>query len=82
MALDSSLVRHRFLTKKQHVAGTEEEWALAEWVAEAWRAQGWDEVQLVPYEVLLSYPKKDTPNLVRYALLTFFHLVVHLSRDK
>ncbi|XP_050737432.1 N-acetylated-alpha-linked acidic dipeptidase 2-like isoform X1 [Eriocheir sinensis] len=54
----------RFLTQKQHLAGTEVEWELAAWVEAAWREQGWDEVHLVPYQVLLSYPKNDTPNLV------------------
>ncbi|KAK4312970.1 hypothetical protein Pmani_015635 [Petrolisthes manimaculis] len=36
----------------------------AMWVADRWREQGWDQVHLVPYQVLLSYPKNDTPNLV------------------
>jgi len=47
------------------MAGTEAELLNAEWLAELWRQQGLDEVHMVPYEVLLSYPHKRKPNLVR-----------------
>ncbi|XP_042226493.1 putative N-acetylated-alpha-linked acidic dipeptidase isoform X1 [Homarus americanus] len=55
----------RHLTLKPHVAGTPAELETAKWVEETWRAQGMDEVHQVAYQVLLSYPEKDTPNLVR-----------------
>ncbi|KAK3886158.1 hypothetical protein Pcinc_009660 [Petrolisthes cinctipes] len=55
---------HRYLTQRPHVAGTKAEMENAMWVADRWREQGWDQVHLVPYQVLLSYPKNDTPNLV------------------
>ncbi|ROT78135.1 hypothetical protein C7M84_003149 [Penaeus vannamei] len=55
----------RHLTSRPHLGGTETEWENAQWVADTWRAQGLDDVHLVPYDVLLSYPKNDTPNLVR-----------------
>lgn len=52
------------MTSRPHLGGTETEWENAQWVADTWRAQGLDDVHLVPYDVLLSYPKNDTPNLV------------------
>lgn len=55
----------RYLTTRPHLGGTEAEKQTALWVGDTWESQGMDEVHLVPYEVLLSYPEKDTPNLVR-----------------
>ncbi|KAG0725840.1 N-acetylated-alpha-linked acidic dipeptidase 2 [Chionoecetes opilio] len=55
----------RHLTLHPHLGGTEGEWQTAHWVADTWRQQGMDEVHLVPYEVLLSYPSTSMPNKVR-----------------
>ncbi|XP_071551849.1 N-acetylated-alpha-linked acidic dipeptidase 2-like isoform X3 [Panulirus ornatus] len=55
----------RKLTRRPHMGGTEAEEQLARWVADTWRTQGLDEVHLVPYHVLLSYPHPVEPNLVR-----------------
>ncbi|XP_042894430.1 putative N-acetylated-alpha-linked acidic dipeptidase isoform X2 [Penaeus japonicus] len=55
----------RHLTSRPHPGGTKAEEENAHWVADSWRALGLDEVHLVPYDVLLSYPKNNIPNLVR-----------------
>ncbi|XP_068200487.1 putative N-acetylated-alpha-linked acidic dipeptidase [Palaemon carinicauda] len=55
----------RQLSSKSTGDGTDSEWEKAVWVQETWEEQGMDEVHLVPYNVLLSYPKRDTPNVVR-----------------
>ncbi|KAF2349679.1 Transferrin receptor-like dimerization domain [Trinorchestia longiramus] len=55
----------RFLTSQPHIGGTEAELLTAEWVAELWRNQGLDDVAVVPYDVLLSYPDPVAPNMVR-----------------
>lgn len=54
----------RNMTRRPHLGGTEEERELARWVATTWEEQGLDQVHLVPYHVLLSYPSPDIPNLV------------------
>lgn len=55
----------RNLTLDLHLGGTEDEWNTAQWVADTWQLQGMDEVHLVPYKVLLSYPSDSKPNQVR-----------------
>ncbi|XP_064116822.1 LOW QUALITY PROTEIN: N-acetylated-alpha-linked acidic dipeptidase 2-like [Macrobrachium nipponense] len=53
------------MTRKPSLGGTEEEREMARWIEGHWKDQGLDEVHLVPYQVLLSYPSPDVPNLVR-----------------
>ncbi|XP_045102094.1 putative N-acetylated-alpha-linked acidic dipeptidase isoform X2 [Portunus trituberculatus] len=55
----------RNLTLNLHLGGTEDEWNTAQWVADTWKLQGMDEVHMVPYKVLLSYPSASKPNQVR-----------------
>ncbi|XP_047486608.1 putative N-acetylated-alpha-linked acidic dipeptidase [Penaeus chinensis] len=55
----------RNLTTLPHLGGTAEEWQMSTLISDTWRQQGMDEVHMVPYEVLLSYPSKEVPNLVR-----------------
>ncbi|XP_066938487.1 putative N-acetylated-alpha-linked acidic dipeptidase isoform X1 [Macrobrachium rosenbergii] len=55
----------REMTRKPSLGGTEGERELARWIEGHWKEQGLDEVHLVPYQVLLSYPSPDVPNLVR-----------------
>ncbi|XP_043235460.1 N-acetylated-alpha-linked acidic dipeptidase 2-like isoform X4 [Amphibalanus amphitrite] len=62
----SSLGRFlRELTRRPHVAGLPENERLAQYVADTWRAQGLDRVEELRYDVLLSYPDGQNPNLVR-----------------
>lgn len=55
----------RYLTQQPHLGGTRAELLTAEWTAELWRQQGLDDVSLVPYDVMLSYPDSVLPNMVR-----------------
>ncbi|XP_037082814.1 N-acetylated-alpha-linked acidic dipeptidase 2-like isoform X2 [Pollicipes pollicipes] len=55
----------RELTRRPHLAGTPENDRLAAYVADTWRDQGLDKVEVLPYEVLLSYPDEQKANLVR-----------------
>ncbi|XP_066975431.1 putative N-acetylated-alpha-linked acidic dipeptidase [Macrobrachium rosenbergii] len=54
-----------YLSSHPTAGGTEGEWEKATWVQKIWEEQGMDGVHLVPYNVLFSYPKRDTPNVVR-----------------
>ncbi|KAK7025595.1 hypothetical protein SK128_025354 [Halocaridina rubra] len=58
-----SYLRH--MTLKPHLGGTDGEKELARWIADTWKEQGLDEVHLVPYQVLVSNPSPDIPNVVR-----------------
>lgn len=55
----------RSLTHLPHLGGTVEEHRMSALISDTWHRQGMDEVHMVPYEVLLSYPSKEVPNLVR-----------------
>ena len=46
------------------MAGLPENDRLARYVADTWRAQGLDHVEELCYDVLLSYPDPQRPNLV------------------
>ena len=52
------------LTEKPHLAGTPQDKEQADWVSSQWKQFGMDSVKIVPYNVLLSYPRMDKPNLV------------------
>ncbi|XP_045112518.1 glutamate carboxypeptidase 2 homolog [Portunus trituberculatus] len=58
------LVLLTHLTSEPHTAGTKADTQQAQWVAEQWRDQGLDTVNLVPYDVLLSYPHPEKTNTV------------------
>uniref|UniRef100_A0A914HXR2 Glutamate carboxypeptidase 2 n=1 Tax=Globodera rostochiensis TaxID=31243 RepID=A0A914HXR2_GLORO len=51
-------------TEKPHPAGTEANKKVADRIMETWKANGLEDVHQIPYDVLLSYPKWDTPNHV------------------
>ncbi|XP_064600918.1 LOW QUALITY PROTEIN: putative N-acetylated-alpha-linked acidic dipeptidase [Liolophura sinensis] len=53
----------RFLTRSAHLAGTPADLEIAQYVRELWKLYGLD-VEIVPYEVLLSYPRDDHINTV------------------
>ena len=56
----------RNLTAKPHIAGSGENKQLAEMIYEQWMGYGiFDEVKLVNYSVLLSYPDPDKPNCLQ-----------------
>ncbi|XP_067127269.1 N-acetylated-alpha-linked acidic dipeptidase 2-like [Centruroides vittatus] len=52
----------RVLTDQPHIAGTERDIQLAHYIRDLWTEQGLDEVKLVPYNVLLSYPNPNKAN--------------------
>ncbi|XP_069960673.1 N-acetylated-alpha-linked acidic dipeptidase 2 [Cherax quadricarinatus] len=54
----------RYLTSEPHTAATEVDTQQAQWVAEQWQEQGLDQVHLLPYTVLLSYPDRNKTNEV------------------
>lgn len=54
----------RHLTEEPHMAGTEENYKLAEYVRDRFQEFGLEEVELVEYKVLLSYPKEITVEMV------------------
>ena len=58
------LLTARSLSQSPHVAGTAEDDLTAEWIADEWRQQGLTDVRAVAYDVLLSYPLPEAPNMV------------------
>ncbi|XP_064117525.1 putative N-acetylated-alpha-linked acidic dipeptidase [Macrobrachium nipponense] len=65
--VDPEIIRshNRYLSSNPTGGGREGERGKATWVQKTWEEQGMDGVHLVPYNVLISYPKRDTPNVVR-----------------
>ncbi|KAL4238328.1 hypothetical protein ACF0H5_003039 [Mactra antiquata] len=53
-----------WLTDKPHLAGTEENNALAERIKDEWLKSGLDHVTLTPYKVMLSHPNMSDLNYV------------------
>lgn len=51
-------------TQLPHLAGTKENMHLAQQVQAEWKKFGLDSVQLVHYDVLLSYPNDTKPNYI------------------
>ncbi|XP_078401883.1 N-acetylated-alpha-linked acidic dipeptidase 2 [Cetorhinus maximus] len=51
-------------TRFPHLAGTERNLQLAQQIQKQWKNWGLDSVELVHYDVLLSYPNKSNPNYI------------------
>uniref|UniRef100_A0A673BUD0 Glutamate carboxypeptidase 2 n=1 Tax=Sphaeramia orbicularis TaxID=375764 RepID=A0A673BUD0_9TELE len=51
-------------TRLPHLAGTEQNLKYAEQIMKEWQDFGLDSVEMVPYDVLLSYPNKSRPNYI------------------
>uniref|UniRef100_A0A7N6ATK0 Aminopeptidase NAALADL1 n=1 Tax=Anabas testudineus TaxID=64144 RepID=A0A7N6ATK0_ANATE len=51
-------------TRLPHLAGTEQNLKYAEQIKKEWQEFGLDSVEMVPYDVLLSYPNKTQPNYI------------------
>ncbi|XP_058490276.1 N-acetylated-alpha-linked acidic dipeptidase 2 isoform X2 [Solea solea] len=54
----------RKFTRLPHLAGTEQNLKYAEQIQREWKDFGLDSVEMVPYDVLLSYPNKSQPNYI------------------
>ncbi|CAN9511561.1 unnamed protein product [Ophioblennius macclurei] len=54
----------RKFTRLPHLAGTEQNLKYAEQIRTEWQQFGLDSVEMVPYDVLLSYPNKTQPNYI------------------
>ncbi|XP_036393284.1 N-acetylated-alpha-linked acidic dipeptidase 2 [Megalops cyprinoides] len=54
----------RKFTRLPHLAGTEQNLRLAQQIRDEWLQFGLDSVEIVPYDVLLSYPNKTNPNYI------------------
>ncbi|XP_045930614.1 N-acetylated-alpha-linked acidic dipeptidase 2 isoform X3 [Micropterus dolomieu] len=54
----------RKFTRLPHLAGTEQNLRYAEQIKKEWLEFGLDSVEMVPYDVLLSYPNKSQPNYI------------------
>uniref|UniRef100_A0A3Q3K8D4 Glutamate carboxypeptidase 2 n=1 Tax=Monopterus albus TaxID=43700 RepID=A0A3Q3K8D4_MONAL len=59
----SNYLREKF-TQLPHLAGTEQNLKYAEQVKAEWQEFGLDSVEMVPYDVLLSYPNSSQPNYI------------------
>uniref|UniRef100_A0A669BSX7 glutamate carboxypeptidase II n=1 Tax=Oreochromis niloticus TaxID=8128 RepID=A0A669BSX7_ORENI len=54
----------RKFTQLPHLAGTEQNLKYAEQIMKEWQMFGLDSVEMVPYDVLLSYPNESQPNYI------------------
>ncbi|XP_066555370.1 N-acetylated-alpha-linked acidic dipeptidase 2 [Amia ocellicauda] len=54
----------RKFTLLPHLAGTEQNLRLAKHIRDEWLQFGLDSVEIVPYDVLLSYPNESNPNYI------------------
>ncbi|XP_061638167.1 N-acetylated-alpha-linked acidic dipeptidase 2 isoform X1 [Phyllopteryx taeniolatus] len=63
--LPSKIREHlRKFTRLPHLSGTEQNLRYAEQVQKEWQEFGLDSVEMVPYDVLLSYPNVSQPNYI------------------
>jgi N-acetylated-alpha-linked acidic dipeptidase len=56
---------HRYLTAQPHPAGSKRNNELAQWVAQQWREQGLEDVVVREYDVMNSYPKEVSLEMVK-----------------
>ncbi|XP_069825765.1 N-acetylated-alpha-linked acidic dipeptidase 2-like [Dendropsophus ebraccatus] len=54
----------RDFTESPHLSGTEQNLLLAKKIQDQWKDFGLDKVELVHYDVLLSYPNETSPNYI------------------
>ncbi|KAJ7371545.1 hypothetical protein OS493_024885 [Desmophyllum pertusum] len=54
-----------YFTKRPHVAGGEQNKKLGEYIRDKWLSYKFDHVEMVQYDVLLSMPPRDKPNVVK-----------------
>lgn len=54
----------KYLSAEPHISSTRRDVNLSEYIRDLWRQQGLDKVELIPYNVLLSYPDPNQPNQV------------------
>ncbi|MGB9103304.1 MAG: M28 family metallopeptidase [Terriglobales bacterium] len=55
---------HRFLTAEPHPAGSERNHELARYIADTWRQQGLEDVTIRQYDVLNSFPRATSLEMV------------------
>uniref|UniRef100_A0A3Q2Y2Q0 N-acetylated alpha-linked acidic dipeptidase 2 n=1 Tax=Hippocampus comes TaxID=109280 RepID=A0A3Q2Y2Q0_HIPCM len=66
----SNMIKHFFsplsrkFTRLPHLSGTEQNLIYAEQIQKEWQEFGLDSVEMVPYDVLLSYPNVSQPNYI------------------
>lgn len=79
--VDQTLEEHvRYLAREPHVAGSpREEQELAQYVADRLTEYGFDEVQLQPYHVLLTYANASDPNTVQLLNATTGEVVLEAA---
>src|ERR1700689_4219741 len=58
------ILQHRYLTAEPHPAGSARNNELAQWVAEQWRQQGLEDVTIHEYDVLNSWPREISLEMV------------------
>jgi len=61
---DEARKHHRFLTAEPHPAGSERNNELARHIAELWKQQGWEDVTLRRYDVLNTFPREVSCEMI------------------
>ena len=53
-----------YFSKRPHIGGGEQNKKLGEYIRDKWISYKFDHVEMVKYDVLLSMPPRDKPNVV------------------
>jgi N-acetylated-alpha-linked acidic dipeptidase len=61
---DEARKHHRFLTAEPHPAGSERNNELARYIADIWKQQGWEDVTIRRYDVLNTFPREVSAELI------------------
>lgn len=61
---DEARKHHRFFTAEPHPAGSERNNDLARHIAELWKQQGWEDVTLRRYDVLNTFPREVSCEMI------------------
>jgi len=64
ISADEARKFHRHFTAEPHPAGSERNNELARWIADKWKEQGLEDIKLHRYDVLTSYPKEVSLEMV------------------
>ena len=56
---------YSYFTERPHVGGGEQNKKLGEYIRDKWISYKFDHVEMVQYDVLLSMPPRDKPNVVK-----------------
>jgi len=70
---------HRNLTLHPHIAGSDQNYKLADQLAFQWESYGFDKVEVKNYTVLLTYPNRSSLNVLNIVSSNDMNNVVYVA---